>query len=90
MPGSRKEIKPPYRRGGARPAKPVAFPRWITIPFVMIIGLILWIGVLSDSSGHMTVPATGALVYVAAVIGVAALLAYADRKRKNSGRNRKD
>jgi hypothetical protein len=51
--------------------------RWIAVSFVMIIGLILWLGVLS-------IPGPGSIVYVVAVIGVAALLAYADRKRNAS------
>jgi hypothetical protein len=56
----------------------------------MIIGLILWVGVLSDSSGRLTMPGTGSILYVAAVIGIAALLAYADRKRNPPPKNRKD
>ncbi len=58
------------------------FPRWITIPFILIIGSILWIGVLSDSSGHLAVPDADSILYVVAVIGVVILLAYADRGRK--------
>ena len=67
----------------------VRFPRWITIPFIMIIGLILWVGVLSDSSGRLTMPGTVAILYVAAVIGVASLLAYTDRKRNIADKNSK-
>ena len=73
-----------------RPANPVHFSRWMTIPFIVIIGLIVWIGVLSDSSGRLTMPGLDSMLYVGAVIGVAALLAYADRKRNASGKNRKD
>ena len=70
-------------------------PRWIAIPFITIIGLILWLGVLSDSSGYPVVPGAGSILYVSEVICVAALLAYADRKRDAYGRdeskkNRKD
>jgi hypothetical protein len=68
-------VKLSYRRGAR------AFPRWITVTFILIIGWILWVGVLSDSSGRLTIPGPGSIVYVAAVIGVAALLAYVDRKR---------
>jgi hypothetical protein len=57
----------------------------MTIPFVLIIGLILWLGVLADSSGSLTVPAAGPIIYVVAVIGVAMLLAYVDRRRNGSG-----
>ncbi len=41
--------------------------------FVLIVGFMLWIGVLSSGS-------LGSILYVAAVIGVAAFLAYTDRK----------
>jgi hypothetical protein len=66
------------------------FPRWITVPFILIIGLILWIGVLSDSSGHLTVPDEDSILYVVAVVGVVILLAYADRRRSLSGKGRKN
>ena len=62
------------------------FPRWITIPFILIIGLILWTGVLSDSTGHLTVQDVDSILYVVAVIGVAGLLAYADRRRSTFGK----
>ncbi len=65
--------------GEAGPSKSMPLPRWITIPFILIIGLILWVGVLSDESGHLTVPGIGSIVYVAAVICIAAVLAYLDR-----------
>lgn len=65
----------------------VSFPRWVTIPFIMIIGLILWVGVLADSPEPLTAPGVGSIVYVAAVIVVAALLAYADRKPGKDRRN---
>jgi hypothetical protein len=68
------------RNGGKRPVRSAALPRWVTIPFVLIIGSILWIGVLSDSSGHLIIPGVDSILYIAAVIGVAVLLAYADRK----------
>ena len=55
--------------------------RWIAVAFVMLIGLILWIGVLSDESGHLTMPGTDAIVYVAAVVLVVGGLAYWDRRR---------
>jgi hypothetical protein len=67
-----------------KPAGSPRFPRWMTIPFVLIIGLILWLGVLADSSGSFTIPAAGSVIYVVAVIGVAALLAYLDRRRNGS------
>lgn len=73
-----------------RPGRTVRFPRWITIPFILITGLVLWVGVLSDSSGRLTMPGTDSILYVAAVVGVAALLAYLDRKRGASEKHPKD
>jgi hypothetical protein len=49
----------------------------------------LWIGALSDPSGKLRMPGMGSIFYVAAVIGVAAFLAYADRNRHSAGKSRK-
>jgi 4-amino-4-deoxy-L-arabinose transferase-like glycosyltransferase len=68
---------------------PAGFPRWIAIPFILIVGLVLWIGVLSDSSGDLTVPDVDSILYVLAVLGVAVFLAYVDRKQNISGKVRK-
>jgi hypothetical protein len=54
--------------------------------FVLIVGFMLWIGVLSDPSGKLRMPGMGSIFYVAAVIGVAAFLAYADRNRDSAER----
>jgi hypothetical protein len=62
-------------RGAAGRNTRRGFPRWIAIPFILIIGWILWIGVLSDSSD------VASTLYVATVIGAALLFAYVDRKR---------
>ena len=78
-----------YRSQERRFAKSVAFPRWITVPFVLIIGLMLWLGVLSDASGRLRMPGMDSIFYVAAVIGVAVFLAYADRNRDSAGKSRK-
>ena len=59
----------------ARPNKAEVAPRWVTITFLLIVGLILWIGVLQ-------IPGIDSIAYVAAVIAIAAFLAYADRKRR--------
>jgi hypothetical protein len=65
------------------------FPRWITVPFVLIFGLILWLGVVSDPAGRLAAPCTGSILYLLAVIGVGALLAYADRDEDSRGKDRK-
>src|SRR5260370_32861519 len=55
--------------------------------FVLTVGFMLWIGVLSDSSGNLRMPGLGSIFYVAAVIGVAAFLAYTDRNEDSTGKN---
>jgi hypothetical protein len=79
----RPEMKLSYRVGGGNSSRSVALRRWITVPFILIIGLILWIGVLSDSSAQTATPGAGSVLYVGAVIAVAALLAYVDRNRRD-------
>jgi hypothetical protein len=51
----------------------------LQILFILIIGLILWYGVLSDASGHLKAPGPDSILYLAAVIFMAAFLAYRDR-----------
>ena len=58
----------------ARPNKVAAGPRWVTILFLLIVALILWIVV-------MQMPGVDSIIYVVAVIAVAAVLAYSDRRR---------
>jgi hypothetical protein len=78
-----------YRAAERRFARSVGFPRWIMAAFVLTIGFMLWIGVLSDPSGKLRTPSVGSICYVVAVIGVAAFLAYSDRDRDSTGKNRK-
>ena len=78
-----------HRSHDRRFVKSVRFPRWITVPFVLIMGLILWLGVLSDPSGRLRTPGVGSILYVAIVIGVAGYLAYADRSRDSAAKNRR-
>jgi len=68
-------------------ARDVQFPRWILAAFVLIIGFMLWMGVLSDPSGKLGMPGIGSIFYVAAVTAVAAFLAYADRNRDSAGKS---
>jgi hypothetical protein len=83
-----KRIKFSYRTPKEHFSASVAIPRWIRIPFILIIGLILWFGVLSDSSGSDMRPAMDSILYVGVVVCIAILLAYADRKRSGSGKRR--
>ena len=64
-----------------RRANSAVFLRWIIAAFVLIVGFLLWIGVLSDPSGRLSSDA-GSILYVAVVVGIAALVAFADRNRK--------
>ena len=68
-------------------ATKVQFPRWILAAFVVIIGFVLWMGVISDPSGKLRTPSRGSIFYVATVIGVAAFLAHYDRHRDPAGRS---
>jgi hypothetical protein len=77
----------PYRSQERHFAKSATFPLWITIPFVLLIGLMLWIGVLADPSGKVGRPGMGSILYTLAVIGVAVFLAYTDRERDPSRKN---
>jgi len=54
------------------------------VSFTLVIGLILWLGVLKDPDGGFAAPGAGSIVYVAVVVGVAAFLAYVDRKGDSS------
>jgi hypothetical protein len=83
-------MKPSYRFAAERPVRPAAFPRWVAVSFILLIGLILWVGVLSDSSGNLTMPGLDSILYVASVVCVAIVLAYADRKRNGSRKDRRD
>jgi hypothetical protein len=78
-----------HRSRARRFVESASFPRWITVPFVLIMGLLLWLGVLSDPSGKLRTPGMGSILYVAIVIGVAGYLAYADRSRDSTGRIRR-
>jgi hypothetical protein len=77
-----------YRAQQRRFAKSAAFPRWLTVPFTLIIALILWLGVLADPSGRLKAPGAGSVVYVVAVVGVAVFLAYTDRNADPPKKNR--
>lgn len=61
----------------ARRDQSISFPRWVTIPFILIIGGILWRGVLSESN-----PGIDSVIYVIAVVCVAGLLAWLDRNKR--------
>ena len=68
-----------YRSRERRFVESAPFPRWITAPVVLIIGLMLWLEVLSDPSGKLRMPGVGSILFLGAVVGAAAFLAYARR-----------
>ena len=78
-----------YRPQERRFEKSVAFPRWMTIPFFLLIAFMLWIGVLSDASSKVSTPGIGSILYVFAIIAVAAFLAYLDRGQDPPGKKPK-
>ena len=73
-----------YRSQERRFAKSAAFPEWITIPFVLLIGFMLWIGVLADPSGKMRRPSIGSILYTLAVIAIAAFPSFQRRRLYSS------
>lgn len=60
-------------------AESVEFPRWVLAAEVVLIGFMLLLAALSDSSGKVRTPGAGSILYMAAVLGVAALLIYVRR-----------
>jgi len=89
MARTRRGTRLSYRAQQQRFAKSLEFPRWITIPSILIISLMLWLGALADPSGHLGKPGIGSILYVVAVTGVAAFLAYTDRNENSSEQYRK-
>jgi hypothetical protein len=53
-------------------------PQWLWGAFVLILGLMLWLGALSDATGELRMPGVGSIFYFAVVIGLAALLVRRD------------
>lgn len=78
-----------YRAQLRRFARSAPFPRWITVPFISIIGLILWLAVTSDPFGRFATPGMGSILYLVLVVGVAALLAYPERDEDSGGKDHK-
>jgi hypothetical protein len=67
--------KSSHRAQLRRFAKSVRFPRWIVVIAALFIGLVLWLVVVSDRTGHLLKLRLGSIFYLAIVMGVAALLA---------------
>ena len=78
------------RRRKRRFAECVEFPRWVVAAGVLLIGLILLLGALADDSGKLRMPGAGSVLYLAAVIGVAAVLFYPRRSRHLPAKDRRE
>lgn len=65
-------------------AETAEFPQWILVGGVLLVGFLLLIGALSDASGKLSKPGLGSVLYMAALIGVAAVLLYSKRHRRSS------
>ena len=48
------------------------------------------LAVLSDPDGKLSKPGLGGYLYIAGVVGVVTFLAYTDRNRDSSGKNREN
>lgn len=79
MPKAR--IKPVTRARKRTWAETVEFPRWIAAAGIVAIGLILLLARLSDTSGNVSRPGLGAILYLASLAGLAAWIVYAGRGR---------
>ena len=64
-------------------AESVEFPRWILAAGVLLIGLMLLVATLADDSGKLNTPGTASVLYLTALIGIAAALIYSDRVRRS-------
>jgi hypothetical protein len=62
------------RRRKLRFTESVEFPRWVVAAGVLLIGFVLLLGALADDSGELRMPGAGSVLYMAAVIGVGAVL----------------
>jgi hypothetical protein len=56
------------RRRKRTVAESAQFPRWVVAAGVVIIGFMLLLARLSDSSGNLTRPGRGSVLYMAALI----------------------
>jgi hypothetical protein len=57
-------------------------PRWRTLlaGFVLIFGLMLFLGTIADSSGTLQPPGADAIVLIAGIVVTACLLVYLDNR----------
>ena len=78
------------RRRKRRFTESVEFPRWVVAAGVLLIGFVLLLGALADDSGKLRMPGAGAVLYVAAVIGVAAVLLHSRRSRHSPAKDRRE
>lgn len=78
-----------YRRRKRDFVASVRFPRWVVAASILLIGSMLLLGALSDASGTLRRPNLGAVLYIAAIIGIAALVIYLDRTQDSAKRFKK-
>jgi hypothetical protein len=77
--------------GGSRKrsfAKTAEFPRWIVAATILLIGIMLLLGALSDASGRLRIPGVGSALYLSLIIAIAAVIIYSGRR--SSQRVRRD
>jgi ABC-type transport system involved in cytochrome c biogenesis permease subunit len=57
-------------------------PRWRTLlaSFVLIFGLMLFLGTIADSSGTLQPPGADAIIMIAGIVVTACLLVYLDKR----------
>ena len=78
------------RRRRRRFTESVEFPGWVVAAGVLLIGFVLLLGALADDSGKLRMPGAGSVLYMAAVIGVAAVLLHSRRSRHSPAKDRRE
>jgi hypothetical protein len=68
--------------------KTVEFPRWIVAASILLIGIMLLLGALSDASGRLKIPGVGSAFYLSLIIAIAAIVIYSCRR--SSQKDRRD
>jgi hypothetical protein len=65
-------------------AETAEFPQWMLVGGILLVGFLLLTGALSDASGKLSKPGLGSVLYMAALIGVGAVLLYSGRHRRST------
>jgi peptidoglycan/LPS O-acetylase OafA/YrhL len=82
MPRCHSTARAPARIRQQDSARSAALPRWIAVLAIVLVGFVLLLGALSDPQGNLGKPGVGGYLFIAALIMLAAGVAFGDRKRR--------